>query len=91
MTPIPRDLESRIELVESTLTALPGPDRLLLRLHYFDEVSCGTLASIFGTTPRAIHVRLHRARERFRALIHEPPAREIHRVVTQFTASSALS
>jgi len=69
MTPIPRDLESRIELVETTLTSLPQRDRLLLRLHYFDEIGCDTLATIFGTTPRAIHVRLHRARERFRALI----------------------
>ncbi len=68
---IPRDFESRSELVELTLAALPAAQRLVLQLHYFEEVDCHTLARIFGTTTSAIHVRLFRARERFRALIHE--------------------
>jgi len=71
MTQLPRDLETRSELVESAMSALRPAERLLLRLHYFEDIGCDALAHTLGTTTRAIHVRLFRARERFRTVIHE--------------------
>jgi len=78
MTQLPRDLESRSELVESAMAVLRPTERHLLQLHYFDDVGCDTLARIFGTTTRAIHVRLFRARERFRSAIQELAAGATH-------------
>lgn len=71
MTHLPRDLESRSELVESVMAVLRPAERRLLQLHYFEDVGCDTLARIFCTTTSAIHVRLFRARERFRTVVHE--------------------
>jgi len=44
---------------------LSAADQLILQFHYCDDLTCDSLVHIFGTTRRAIHVRLHRARKRF--------------------------
>jgi len=74
MSRLPRDIESRINLVQKAFARLPSMDQLVLRLHYCDDLPCEALTSLFGTTVRAIHVRLHRARKRFRAEIEEHTA-----------------
>lgn len=68
---LPRDLESCVQLVATTFLTLPPTEQLLLRLRYCDELGCDAIASIFGTSRSAIHVRLHRARDHLRTLVAE--------------------
>jgi RNA polymerase sigma-70 factor (ECF subfamily) len=48
--------------LHAALTALPADDRMLLELHYWQELDAAALAEVFETSPGAIRVRLVRAR-----------------------------
>jgi RNA polymerase sigma-70 factor (ECF subfamily) len=49
----------------SALARLRPDDRELLQLVAWDELSHGEIATVFGITPNAVAIRLHRARARF--------------------------
>jgi RNA polymerase sigma factor (sigma-70 family) len=68
-TPDPRELEEtaeRIEQVSSALRRLPGPDREILLLRFFDGLSHDQIAAHLGVSATAVRVRLHRAMHRAR-------------------------
>ena len=64
-TRLARDAERR-QLVE-ILRSLPVETQTLLELHYWEELDIAALAEVFETTPGAIRVRLHRARQALKA------------------------
>jgi RNA polymerase sigma-70 factor, ECF subfamily len=50
----------------AALARLRDDDRELLRLVAWEELDQQTIAAMFGITPNAVAIRLHRARRRFR-------------------------
>lgn len=54
-------------LLERALAALRPADAELLRLWAWEDLDTKGLATVLGTTPGAVAVRLHRARRRLRA------------------------
>lgn len=64
-TRLARDAERR-RMVE-ILRRLPVEQQTLLELHYWEDLDVAALAEIFESTPNAIRVRLHRARQALRA------------------------
>lgn len=73
------DLEL-LELVRDALAVLPAAQRDAVLLHYVDDLSCEEIASIVGSTPGTVRVRLHRARQQLReelvALAPKPRPKE---------------
>jgi RNA polymerase sigma factor (sigma-70 family) len=55
-----------LETVIEALEQLPDRQRDAVLLHYVDDLSCQEVASLLGTTPAAVRVRLHRARTQLR-------------------------
>ena len=55
-------------LVEISLGLLPGPDALVLRRRYRGAVPVADIAAELGVTPKAVEMRLRRARAAF--LVH---------------------
>jgi RNA polymerase sigma factor (sigma-70 family) len=63
-TRLARNAERR-RVVEA-LRELPVDQQVLLELHYWEDLDIAALAEVFGATPGAIRVRLHRARKALR-------------------------
>ena len=67
-------------LVRDAVGVLPAGQREVVLLHYVDDLSCEEIASIVGSTPGAVRVRLHRARQQLRqelvALAPKPTPKE---------------
>jgi RNA polymerase sigma-70 factor, ECF subfamily len=68
-----RDL---LRLVGDAVGVLPPGQRDAVLMHYIDGLSCEEVAFLLGSSPGAIRVRLHRARQRLReqlAILAPPP------------------
>jgi RNA polymerase sigma-70 factor (ECF subfamily) len=53
------------------LRQLPVDQRLVVFLFYYADLPLTEIASLTGSTPVAVRIRLHRARKRLRAMIEE--------------------
>jgi uncharacterized protein len=80
-------LEERelLALVRDAVEILPPGQRDAVLMHYIDGLSCEEIAALLRTSPGAIRVRLHRARQQLREqlapLAPSPmPEEEIHMV-----------
>jgi RNA polymerase sigma-70 factor (ECF subfamily) len=54
--------------VRAALQALPPRSRLAMELFYYRELSCRQVAEFLGTTPGAVKVLLHEARQELRTM-----------------------
>lgn len=63
------ELEFPVEEVRHALASLPAAAREVLIAHYVEGLSCAEIAARVGSTPGAVRVRLHRAREQLRGLL----------------------
>ncbi len=50
--------------VQAAVRALPPKDREVVILHYLEDLPVADIAELLRVSPAAIHVRLHRARQR---------------------------
>jgi RNA polymerase sigma factor (sigma-70 family) len=58
--------------LETAFHSLPGPDRELLALVFWEELDHGQIAAVLGCSRNAVRIRLHRARRRLAgALSHQ--------------------
>jgi RNA polymerase sigma factor (sigma-70 family) len=55
-----------LDAVREALNVLPAGQRDVVLMHYIDDLSCGEIARVLGTTAAAVRVRLHRARTELR-------------------------
>jgi RNA polymerase sigma-70 factor (ECF subfamily) len=55
--------------VRKAIDALPDTYRVVLLLRDIEERPTGEVAAILGTTPNAVKIRLHRARQALRAML----------------------
>jgi uncharacterized protein len=55
-----------LELVRDAVEILPSGQRDAVLMHYVDGLSCEEISAVLGTSPGAIRVRLHRARQQLR-------------------------
>ena len=62
--------EARLQQMESAIAALPESDQLLLRLHYYDGCKTADIARHTGLSQSNVLVKLHRIRERLKALMN---------------------
>lgn len=71
--PVSRLLERQevTQCVRDCITALPAPYRATLLLYAIEGKSVGETAAILGSSKNAVKVRLHRARQLFKALVSE--------------------
>jgi RNA polymerase sigma-70 factor (ECF subfamily) len=60
------DRGDQLSQLESALNDLPEADRELLLLNLWEDLTHAELAALLGTTPNAIAIRLHRARQKLR-------------------------
>lgn len=63
----PLDAQESIEAVHQALATLPGRDRLLISLFYFDEADYRQIARLTGLHMNSVGAALHRARQRLKA------------------------
>jgi RNA polymerase sigma factor (sigma-70 family) len=54
------------EVVRAAVDCLPVGQRNAVLMHYVNDLSCEEIAELLGTSPGAVRVRLHRAREQLR-------------------------
>jgi RNA polymerase sigma-70 factor (ECF subfamily) len=59
----------RAAAVREAIGALPPDLRTAVLLFEFEDMSHAEIAAVAGTTPKAIEVRLYRARQALRALL----------------------
>jgi RNA polymerase sigma-70 factor, ECF subfamily len=59
------DVEVRL-VVTHAIRTLSAADRELVRLRYYEDLTCATLAEHFGQSEGTVKVRLHRLRRRLR-------------------------
>lgn len=71
-TKLARDADHR--RLQEALRTLPVEQQTLLELHYWEELDAAALAEVFETTPGAMRVRLHRARELLRGRLGADPS-----------------
>ena len=55
-----------LSVLRDAIDALPAGQRDAVVMHYVEGLSCEEIAALVGTSPGAIRVRLHRAREELR-------------------------
>jgi RNA polymerase sigma factor (sigma-70 family) len=55
-----------LNVVRDAVEVLPPGQRDVVLMHYIDDLSCEEIASLVGTSPGAVRVRLHRARTQLR-------------------------
>jgi RNA polymerase sigma-70 factor (ECF subfamily) len=60
--------------VAAAFAGLPGADRELLALAFWEELDNGQIAAVLGCSRNAVRIRLHRARRRLAAALAHPPA-----------------
>lgn len=58
--------EESNELVRRTLEELPGKDRELLRMVFYEDVDRGAICRSFRVSPQYLRVLVHRAKAKFR-------------------------
>lgn len=68
----------RLSLLEA-LSKLSGRDRQILHLTYWVDLSAGEVAEVLRIRPGAVWTRLHRARERLRAVLDTDDEMEARR------------
>jgi RNA polymerase sigma-70 factor (ECF subfamily) len=68
----PADLD-RSDDVRAALAALPEPDREILTLSAWEGLTPSQIATVLGSSPNAVRVRLHRARARLRQALGPSP------------------
>lgn len=57
--------------LRDALARLRPAEQELLRLWAWEDLAPADIATVLGTTPNAVHIRLHRARHRLAALLEE--------------------
>ena len=62
--------EARLQQMEAAIAALTEADQQLLRLHYYDGCKTADIARRTGLTQSNVLVKLHRIRERLKALMN---------------------
>jgi RNA polymerase sigma factor (sigma-70 family) len=55
-----------MQLVRDAVKVLPAGQREAVLMHYVDDLSCDDIATLLQTSPAAVRVRLHRARQQLR-------------------------
>jgi RNA polymerase sigma-70 factor, ECF subfamily len=65
-----QDLENRLFL-NGILKTLSESDQELVRLRYYEDLTCAKLADHFGLSEATVKVRLHRMRRRLRERLEE--------------------
>ncbi|MGA8246093.1 MAG: sigma factor-like helix-turn-helix DNA-binding protein, partial [Nocardioides sp.] len=55
----------------------------LLRLWAWEQLTPSEIATVLGTTPNAVGIRLHRAKERLRAELRKADGADGHEDVTE--------
>ena len=60
--------------IAAALAALPARDAELLRLWAWEQLGPAEIAGVLGITPNAVSIRLHRAREKLRAVLRKQDA-----------------
>ena len=76
------ELETPAHEVREALAALSAVSRETLIAHYVEGLTCAEIAVQLASTPGAVRVRLHRAREQLRALLPAltPAIREVEMI-----------
>jgi RNA polymerase sigma factor (sigma-70 family) len=66
-----------IQVVRDAVSVLPPGQRDAVLMHYIDGLSCEEVAALLGSSPGAIRVRLHRARQQLREQLaaYAPPVK----------------
>lgn len=72
------DLKQRQAMLHAALRQLPLPDRSALALCYVHDLTLVEVAQIEAVSLAAIKTRLHRAKQRLRALLALDPESETH-------------
>lgn len=71
----PREVEASeaaaVESVRAAMTSLPDADAELLRLWAWEDLGSAEIAEVLAISPNAASIRLHRAREKFRAILRK--------------------
>jgi RNA polymerase sigma factor (sigma-70 family) len=65
----PLEDRQRAQRVHAALARLPGNQREVIELHWFDELPYDEIAPIVGASVSAVRVRAHRGYERLRVLL----------------------
>lgn len=68
MKPAPESPDTSDPLIQAAIARLAPPDRALLVLFYWEELSLQEIADSLGCNVNAAKTRLYRARERFRVV-----------------------
>lgn len=55
-----------VDVVRDALDVLPAGQRDVVLMHYIEDLSCGEISQLTGTSEGAVRVRLHRARAQLR-------------------------
>lgn len=64
--------EARLQQMENAISILPEQDQQLLHLHYYQQLKTADIARKTGLTQSNVLVKLHRIRERLKAILtHE--------------------
>lgn len=66
--------DERREALARAFARLSAEQQLVLRMHYLEGGSAREVAALLGMTPKAVEMRLHKARQHLRARL-EPGAR----------------
>ena len=61
--------EARLQSMEQAIASLPEQDRLLIRLHYYQQVKTDEIARRTGLSQSNVLVRLHRIRDKLRKMM----------------------
>jgi len=70
--PVPEETIIARDEIARSLRRLPGDDRRLLDMHYWNELEVKEIAATLGIAVGAVKTRLFRARNRLRELLCEP-------------------
>jgi RNA polymerase sigma-70 factor (ECF subfamily) len=62
--------------IRAVLSRLGSEDQEILRLAGWEELTSGEIATVLGISPIAARSRLHRARRRLRAALHQAPEQD---------------
>jgi RNA polymerase sigma-70 factor, ECF subfamily len=68
------DVSAEAGLVRAALASLSGRDREVLLLSVWDDLDRAAIAQVLGCSKGNVSLRLHRARRRFAAALHDPTA-----------------
>ena len=63
------EAKERKQMIQDCLALLPGEDRFLLTLFYFEEQSVKEIAKIMGTNPNHVKIKLYRSRKKLTTVL----------------------